>query len=431
MSNTTTVWLLTYVSGALMAFVNPVYGVYTYFLDYYAHPPLRWWGKDLPDLRWSLSISLITLLSMFFNNERSTGRSTAPSSQGKWLLMLIVTALVVSPSVAILKTQSWDRAIELAKLGMLYFLIVKTVRTKEQLHYFILVHVIGVSLWGWTAFDNPKRVDGRLYGVGGPDSIRDNGTAAQLLAVLPSIGAVFLEGKLWKKALCLVAAALSVNAFILCNSRGAFLGLIAAGFYALLITRGIFRWKVCLGIVIGAIAFYSLVDQQFIDRQNTIQNYAEDNSASSRLQLWKGGLNLIMDYPLGAGGGGFDALSPVYAAEVVEAYGNERTAHNTYILVASEWGILGLVFFLSFLLSTIQGLHEMRKTPPTSPDQKQMYAISYGIELGLVGLLTAGMFTNRLYAEAVYWLPAIAHVLKNLYLHETEETAHSQHALST
>jgi putative inorganic carbon (hco3(-)) transporter len=430
MSQTAFIWLSAYTASAFMAFVNPAYGLFGYFLDYYAHPPLRWWGDELPDLRWSLIISLITLVGMLIHQTKLPSVKPESHQQAKWLILFVFTSILVTPTMAVMKGQSWDKTIEIIKLAILYFLISKTIRTKEHFHYLILIQIVGVFLWGWTAFDNPKRIDGRLTGIGGPDSIRDNGTAAHLLAVLPFIGVVFLEGKAWEKVICLVAAAFALNAFVLCNSRGAFLGLLLTGLYTPLITKGRLRKKMVVGLSMGAVLFYSLMDPEFIERQKTIQNYEEDGSASSRLELWKGGLNLIKDHPLGVGGGGYDALSPVYAAEVVEAYGNERTAHNTYILVASEWGLPGLFLFLAFLISTICELHCLRKISPTTPDQTRLYIETYAIELGLIGVLAAGIFTNRLYAEALYWLPAFAAVLKNLYLNERKETTDSQHALS-
>jgi probable O-glycosylation ligase (exosortase A-associated) len=429
MSQTALAWVVAYTTSAFMAFVNPVYGLFGYFLDYYGHPPLRWWGKELPDLRWSLIISLITLVSVLIHQAKPLEVKTESNRQVRWLVLLVFTSFLVTPTMAVVKDQSWDKVIELIKLGVLYFLIIKTIRTKEDFHYLILIQIVGVFLWGWSAFEDPKRVDGRLSGIGGPDSIRDNGTAAHLLGVLPFIGVVFLEGKVWEKVICLIAAPFVLNAFVLCNSRGAFVGLILTGLYTLLITKGRLRRKMVVGLSMGAVLFYSLMDPQFIERQKTIQNYEEDSSASSRIELWKAGLNLIKDHPLGVGGGGYDALSPIYAAEVVEAYGNERTAHNTYVLVASEWGLLGFIFFAAFLISTFRELHGLRKIPPTTPEQARLHLETYAIELGLFGVLAAGIFTNRLYAEAIYWLPAFAAVVKRLYLNERQETSNHNHAL--
>jgi probable O-glycosylation ligase (exosortase A-associated) len=429
MSQTAFVWLATYTGTAFLAFVNPAYGLVGYFLDYYAHPPLRWWGDDLPDLRWSMIISLLTVAGLVVSPGQSSTVDRAAHRQSKWLILFAVCSIVVSPTVAVVPEQSWEQTIEIIKLTVLYFLIVKAIRTKDDFHLLLLVQILGVLSWGWSAFDNPKRSDGRLYGIGGPDSIRDNGTAAHLLSVLPFIGVVFLEGRIWEKAICVIAGTLAVNAFILCNSRGAFVGLIVAGLAAVIISKGRLRRKIIAGLMMGGVLFYSLMDPQFVQRQKTIQNYEDDKAATSRIELWKGALNLVKEHPFGVGGGGYDALSPVYAAEVVETFGNERTTHNTYLLAASEWGIGGVLFFLAFVVASLRELHRLRKLPPRTPAETRLYVESYAIELGLIGVLTAGIFTNRLYAEAVYWLPAFAAVLKNLYLNERKNAPDRDHSL--
>jgi putative inorganic carbon (hco3(-)) transporter len=423
MSKTALLWLAGYGTSAIMAFVNPAYGLFGYFLDYYGHPPLRWWGKGLADLRWSLTISLVTLVALLINQNKLPKLRSLAHPQTKWLLMFVVTTFIVTPTMAVVMDASSKAVVELTKIAVLYFLIIHTIRSKEHFGYLIIIQIVGVFWWGWDAFQRPNLiVGGRLEGVGGADSNSSNGAAAHLLAIMPFIGVVFLTGKLWEKAISLLAAPFVLNAFVLCNSRGAFLGLLVTGLYALVMTKGRLRARIFAALSLGAILFYNLMDPKFIERQSTIQNY-EDSSATSRIELWKGALNLIKDYPLGVGAGGYEVLSPIYAAEVVEEFGNERTVHNTYLLAASEWGIPGLVFFLAFLIGTFRELHRLRRVSPTTPEQTTLHLQSLAIELGLIGFLTAGIFSNGLYSEAVYWLSAFTAVLRNLYFNECQEAA--------
>ena len=416
------IWIVAYVVGAILAFVHPISGLFAYFLDYYAHPPLRWWGKALPDIRWSLLISVVTLVAFFINRYKLPELNIKNHPQTKWLIPFVLNALIVTSITAVSPEQSWKNALELTKLAALYFLIIQTVRTKEHFRYIILIQIVGVFLWGLDAFDHPKRSAGRLIGIGGSDSLNDNGAAAQLLTILPFIGVVFLVGKRWEKAICMVAAPFVLNAFILCNSRGAFIGLLGTGVGALLLSKGAFRWKTLLAMLIAGVLFYNLTDRQFIERQQTIESH-EDTAATDRLESWKAALRLIADHPLGTGGGGFSALSPIYIPQIVEAHGGEqRNVHSTLLQAGSEWGILGLFFFVAAQLSTLIELHRLRRIPPTTPEEKRMHAESLAIELGFIGLMTAGIFTSRLYAEAVYWILALTGVLKNIYAKEREKS---------
>lgn len=65
MSLTAIAFLGAYVLGLLSSFVvHPRWGLITYIAVFYLHPPLRWWGAGLPDMRWSLLAAVVTLISL-------------------------------------------------------------------------------------------------------------------------------------------------------------------------------------------------------------------------------------------------------------------------------------------------------------------------------------------------------------------------------
>jgi len=69
-----------------------------------------------------------------------------------------------------------------------------------------------------------------------------------------------------------------------------------------------------------------------------------DSSSQVRLYVWLAALKMIQDHPLGVGYGLFKFYLPDYS----EVY-RFRAAHNTYLLLAAETGILGLFVFLLLL----------------------------------------------------------------------------------
>jgi len=163
------------------------------------------------------------------------------------------------------------------------------------------------------------------------------------------------------------------------------------------------------------------MDPQFMERQMTTLAQEKDTAQSHRIISWKGSLNLIMDHPLGTGGGGFIALSPIYIPEIVDVHrGEKRNVHNTYLQAAAEWGVLGAIFLLMFLVTTLRELHRMRKDFPKTPEEERLQAESVAIEMSLIGFMVAGMFITRLYAEAFYWLAALTGVLRNIYAKELQ-----------
>ncbi len=423
MSITGIAWLIVYFGGALMAFMHPIYGLLAYFFSYYQFPPLRWWGKAFPDLRWSLIISLALLGGYFFNRSSLPPLRVKTHPQTKWLILLVINCFFVSATTAVWGEKSWENSIEILKFGILYLLIIQTVRTKEHFNYSIYMHIFGIFTWGWSAFRDPEREGGRIAGLGGPNSIDDNGTSSILIAILPLTASAFLTGTKWVKLASSGAAVFALNAFILCNSRGGMLGLVMEGLMALKISKGPMRKKVLFAMVAGAILLVSLMDPTFIKRQAIGEDYGTDGSSTSRLVSWKAAFDMVQDYPLGAGGGGYIHLSPKYIPDIVEAHGGEgRNVHSTYFLVLTEYGIQGFIFFMGFILSTLYELYDIQRKVPNTEEGRKIWAHGMALFLGFIGLLTAGAFTSRLYAEVLFWLPAFSAALKNLQVIESENT---------
>lgn len=410
MSKTALAWLIAYGAGLLLSVVDPFYALLAYLLDYYAHPPLRWWGLALPDLRWSLLAAGVLLLAYLFNGRSLVDRSILRHRQTKWLLGFLGVAILVT-AFAVSVDRSLHYLSDIAKLTLLYLLILGTVRTRSQFRWFVLVMIVGAFIWGVDAFENPKRKAGRLVGIGGPDSDADNSTAAHLLTVLPFLAVYLLKGTAWMRAVCLVAAPFIVNTLILCNSRGASVAIAVAGLSSLLLARGKTRLQLGAMVLLAGVLFVALTDRTFLNRQVTLFSSEQDTSTTGRLDAWKGALELMRDRPFGSGGGGWDIMSPVYIPEVVEAHGGqERTVHNTYLLAGADWGVPGLVLFLGFIASTLRQLHRIRN----ETGDELIYVESLALEVGLIGFLTAAVFINRLYAEVLYWFAALSGALANI-----------------
>ena len=58
-------------------------------------------------------------------------------------------------------------------------------RSRSGFNAFITAHMLGAFWWGWNAYTDPKRAEGRLLNIGSGDSLNDNAAAAHLLSVLP------------------------------------------------------------------------------------------------------------------------------------------------------------------------------------------------------------------------------------------------------
>ena len=64
--------------AALALWRYPVCGVYLYIMIFYVHPPSRWWGQSLPDLRWSMLSAAIALLALIVHWRRLAPAPVGP-----------------------------------------------------------------------------------------------------------------------------------------------------------------------------------------------------------------------------------------------------------------------------------------------------------------------------------------------------------------
>ena len=409
MSLSAILFLIIYLTGAILALVkDPAFGVITYVFEYYHHPPLHWWGKPLPDIRWSLIISLITLIAYFIHSGKLQN-SFLKASPTKWFILLLAVMSYITFSSAILPENSKHNLDQYFKLVLFYFLIIKTIREPWQYKLFIWVHLLGAFHWGLDVYRHPRLIHGRLEGFGGPDSTNSNYLASHMLTVLPFLGYYFISGKIWEKIGCVVIAPFIVNLIILANSRGSLIGLGAAGCAALILARGKIRINTALALLLGFFALLYLADKRFMERQTTITEYEQDNSATSRLEFWQIALRVIRDHPFGLGGDGFKAVAGHYRQDA-----EGRAVHNTLLQIGVEWGLLGLLFYIFAFGNVIILLHKMRKSLKTSDKSIWLYYETLAVEVGLVGRFGAALFGAEMYHESFYWLAGLTIVLFNM-----------------
>ncbi len=150
---TALVFLLIFFTGCLLALGrHPIWGLLTYVATFYLHPPARWWGESLPDLRWSLMAAVITLIAYNVHARKLT--SNGPFfSQGLIKVLIIFTLWL---AIQFFWAVNIDKQLELFILYLKYlimmYLIFRIIDTPKNLRLFLWVHVAGCLIMGWTAY---------------------------------------------------------------------------------------------------------------------------------------------------------------------------------------------------------------------------------------------------------------------------------------
>lgn len=425
MSLTALAWIASYCTSLVLSLaVNPLFGALGYLLEYYMRPQLRWWGDELPRLRWNLIVAVVFGVTFLLRRGslRQVKEIRNPTLQ--WFAALGLVMLLVTPTVAVNQNSSAAWMLQWLKVGLIFPLLLSgVIRSRVAVNAFVIANLLGAFGWGWAAWVDPTRVSGRLINIGSGDSLNDNEASAHLLTVLPFAIMYLLTEKDWRlRGVALVATPFIINTLILCNSRGAMVGVAAALVAAFFLVGSGRRLRMIgAGVATLAIGLY-LADPQFIARQQTTTE-VQDNSSQERLITWKGGLRLVIDRPLGVGGRGFHQLSSIYIPDVVNAHGGDpRAPHNTYVMVASEWGVIGLICYLGLYGSTFRMLREVKKRAYSTADRFH-YWRAFAIQLGLVAYMASSMFTDRLYGEAGYWMIALAYSLYRIQATEQASEA--------
>jgi O-antigen ligase len=170
---------------------------------------------------------------------------------------------------------------------------------------------------------------------------------------IPPAAAFWLQSGKRKRRMISAALILLISADLLTFSRGGYFGLFVGlgGFFILFfgrrLTLGNFK-PVLLGSMVFLIATGLLLATPFGTR--LLSSFSlEDGSNTERLRLWQEAVGYIGERPLlGAGIGNYPLLAKPSAS-----YREPIYAHNLYLDIASEIGLLGALCFAGLLFLSL------------------------------------------------------------------------------
>ncbi|HZZ92465.1 MAG TPA: O-antigen ligase family protein [Usitatibacter sp.] len=111
-----------------------------------------------------------------------------------------------------------------------------------------------------------------------------------------------------------------------------------------------------------------------------------DNSTESRFLLWQAAMELLAEHP---GGIGLNHFKRSIGSHLPQYKGFD--AHNGFVLILTECGVLGLIAFL-WLLAGLWGL--ARQVGKLPGDTSRLYGDALG--LGVLGVICADLFGSRI-----------------------------------
>ncbi len=293
---------------------------------------------------------------------------------------------------------------------IIYFLVIEVFTEKKYVYW-------GLSIFAFTSFSTALdsmyqfHISQRDIFLGhtiqpGASATAGFKTPNDLGGYLTIVIPFFVSLVLFKcnKPLTFLFILLSISGFwsLTCtSSRGSLTAtLIGTTFFFILLMRKRFA-KVTLMIFLGIILFCTISAFLLKDEINLFHGI-RSNTVYWRLDVWKDSLAMIKDRPIfGHGTNTFMQLLQEY-----RSYNYSPTyAHNCYIQVMAETGVIGLICFLWILSSLFK--NSMKQIFQSTPTNRNLKILATGLLAGFLSFLIHSFSDTNFYSlqlSSFFWV---------------------------
>lgn len=373
---------------------------------------------------------LLWVLELIVN--KSLNSLTLKTPDG-YLILYLATACFSVVIAGLQRVASYELFL-LIQIFLLYFYIINTIKDRDNLVFVISVLLIGLVFESIIIF--LIRILGQEFSIPGimasvygdsaspEEANRIAGTLTSAnsassyicLLLAPAVSLIFTNLRMPYKLLGALAAMFGSVALLLTGSRGgwlaAFISLCLFSIYSL--RKGWLNIKVLvivglIGLVI-LIVFWGPIYSRI---------FGDDNaSAASRIPQYQVAWRIIRDHPIfGVGANNYYFFQQQYLATNSDTSVFRWAVHNKYLLVWAETGIFGLIFFVSFLISTIKKGFFLLKA-----DDKLLTPVALGMSVAVMGQMVHmffDVFHSRPQVQLLWVIAGLLMVMSSLPQEET------------
>jgi O-antigen ligase len=307
-------------------------------------------------------------------------------------------------------------------LALLYVIVYTAVRTRHQAVWVIAGFVAGgalIAVYGLILGPSPDTLEtDRLLAT-----VRDpNYFAAALVAgvALSLAGFIAARGQPLLRLAAAGTAGLCLLAFFLTGSRGGLIAF-AVALVAMVIVAGrrarATAAIAALAIALCTFAFYAFYAPEEIRERAESTTQGEVEREEGRVSIWTVGWRMVEAQPVrGVGIGNFKEQSPRYVLEPGTLPRSDRVidgpgvAHNTYLGVLAELGVIGAALFLAVIGFSVAAAGAAARRFAASGDWR-MEALARGLVVALAGVLAADFFISAEVSKVTWLLLALGPAL--------------------
>jgi len=344
-----------------------------------------------------------------------------------WVLVTIGVACASNRGIALgnFKGIYW-------KIITMSLAIMWVINSSRQLNAVAILITLSGLLVGCVALSNAANgvglVEGSRVTIGRQlGSMLGDPNDLALVLMFPfafSISVALTKGNHWTfRLLCIGISVILFLAIIATQSRGGLLGILSmVGMFAFKYIRS----KVLI-LVLGTIgsALLYLVSGVSDRSSGGATEEGIDSSAMGRLYAWEAAFRMALDNPLtGVGLNNFYFNYFYYSSHWD---GLNHAVHSTWFGVLAETGILGLIVFVTCIVSLFKTarntIHKIETEPELYPfPVKTMASAVYA---GLIGTVVSGTFLTQGFNWPIYLLAAlvisVAHIASQIENQKKEE----------
>lgn len=389
----------------LISIRSPYFGLLVFTWLAYMRPQNLIWA---PDWRFSHFVAIALIIGYLFNAKKERIFVRTRES-----ILIIAFWVILGACIffSIWPSQSLEKFNELTKIFFIALATGAMINSKKRLDTLTLVIMLSLAFWGVKA-----GIRGAFFGwhIQGPEfsMIEDNNDFALALNMVIPFFLYFgyNQKTKWRKLFFYCQIPFLIFAVIYTYSRGGFLGLGVVMLLLILKSRRKFLGLLALGVAL--IGFIHFAPQDYKDRMQTIKTYETDESAMGRINAWNAAKAMIKDKPLtGVGLRNFIHAYTLYHPS------EPKVAHNSYLQLGAESGLIALAVFVILLLLSIGKLRRLRKVSRSKPEFNWLCNYTHMLEVGLIGYMVSGFFLSRHDFDLLYqfigMVVALEHIAKN------------------
>lgn len=383
------------------------------------HLNLRIFGAGLEEIRFQFYATITLLLSYLINRGELQKLDTPAQAPMRWLLAFLLICVLTSSWAASSVSLAFQDTFEFSKIILFSWLMIKIIQTEDEMR--IVIWVTLICIW-YTSFMARWGVDW--------DWIKENeigiatgGTGVHIMMFFPMLVIMAIFGTKWERlgAYFILPFVLDFMPVTPEGLRATFVALCTSMAFYWVFAPNSVRKKSFVPFIVAVVLFvFVLTPPGYWEEMATILDPSSESSAASRSVINQASWEILQRYPWGIGYNNYSLISLPYIPDEYISNVGTRDAHNSYLKVACEFGIVGfLIWGMTFFL-TWYFLRRIRKTmikdqPPTG---LQLYALAF--ELGLIGISLSIYTHNNNDLDTLYWFVAFSCALYNIFLRQSK-----------